>query len=284
MFMENEQRRKELAHFLRTRRERLSPEFFHLPEGAKRRRTPGLRREELASLAGVSLTWYTKLEQAQDIQASVQVLESLAQALKLTAEERTHLFVLAREQFPLPWQRHTVSISEDLQGMIDALNPYPSFVVNERWDVVGWNRAAALVFFDYERLSQWERNLVWIMFTQPEQRSLYADWTCWAQQTLALFRATSVRSEDTSWFCERRDQLMQISPEFRDWWQWHDIRETQTSHKELHHPVVDTLMLRSTSLLASNDPNLKIFIYTPLPHTGTEQKLHQLMSLVANEF
>src|SRR5260221_7250325 len=122
MLMNDDPRRAELAHFLRTRRERLSPSLFQLPTGATRRRTPGLRREELAQIAGISPTWYTKLEQGQEIQVSVQVLESLVRVLQLTPDERTHLYVLAREQLPMPTQRHTSSISEDLQGLLDALH------------------------------------------------------------------------------------------------------------------------------------------------------------------
>ncbi len=125
--MKDEQRRAELAHFLRTRRERLSPAQFALPAGTKRRRTPGLRREELAQVAGIGLTWYTKLEQGQEIQVSAQVLESLARVLQLTPDERTHLYVLAREQLPLPTQRHTPRISEDLQCLLDALDRHRGF-------------------------------------------------------------------------------------------------------------------------------------------------------------
>src|SRR5579884_3801624 len=119
MSMNDEQRRTELAHFLRSRRERLSPTQFQLPMGAKLRRTPGLRREELAQVAGISPSWYMKLEQGQEIRVSAQVLESLAQTLQLTPSEREHLYVLAREQLPLPMKNHTPHISEDLQATLD---------------------------------------------------------------------------------------------------------------------------------------------------------------------
>ncbi|QBD76005.1 XRE family transcriptional regulator [Ktedonosporobacter rubrisoli] len=276
--MKDEQRRAELAHFLRTRRERLSPAMFHLPYGAKHRRTPGLRREELAQVAGISPTWYMKLEQGQAIQVSAQVLESLAQSLQLTPGERNHLYLLAREQLPLPMQRHTPQISEELQGVLDALTPYPAFVVNERWDVVGWNLAASQVFADFAAFSDWERNLVWIMFTQPDQRALYVDWECWAQHILALFRASGGREADEDWFIERRDRLMQASSEFREWWQWHEVGDAHTGNKELNHPLVGPLVLRATTLLVADDPNLKLFVYTPLPQADTAQKLVWLVS------
>jgi len=275
--MNDEQRRVELAHFLRTRRERLKPSQFHLPTGAKRRRTPGLRREELALVAGVSPSWYMKLEQGQEIQVSAQVLESLAQALQLTPGEREHLYVLGREQLPLPMKNHTSQISQDQREMLDALNPYPAMMLNERWDVLGWNRAASQVFADFGAFSDWERNFMWIMFTHPDQRTLFVHWEYWAQQTLALFRANCGRSAGEPWFIERRDRLVQVSREFREWWPRHDIAEAQIVHKEIRHPLVGLLMLRTTPLLIADDPNLKLFIFTPL-QADTAQKLAWLAS------
>lgn len=276
--MHDEQRRSELAHFLRTRRERLKPSQFHLPQGAKRRRTPGLRREELAQIAGVSPTWYMKLEQGQEIRASAQVLESLSQALQLNPDERTYLYLLARQQLPLPPQQPSSGISEDLLAMLDALGSHPAFVINERWDVLGWNKAAAQVFTDYGTYSDWERNAVWIMFTQPDQRTLYVEWECWARQTLSLFRASGARAGGEPWFSERRDRLIQASAEFREWWQQHEVSEVHTAEKELNHPVVGSLMLRSTMLTVTTDPNLKLVVYMPLPQMDTAQKLAWLIS------
>ncbi|GHO61489.1 hypothetical protein KSC_003810 [Ktedonobacter sp. SOSP1-52] len=144
-------------------RERLLPAQFHLPVGGRRRRTPGLRREELAHLAGIGLTWYVKLEQGQDIQVSAQVLESLACTLQLTPDERNYLFLPAREQFPLPLHTPLPNISVELQNVLDALLPNPAFVTNERLDILGWNRSASRVFADYASLPAWERNLVWLI-------------------------------------------------------------------------------------------------------------------------
>lgn len=276
--MNDEKRRLELADFLRTRRESLSPSQFQLPEGTKRRRTPGLRREEMAQVAGMSLTWYTKLEQGQEIQVSTQVLEGLSQALRLTVSERAHLYVLAREELPLPFHYHTQKISADLQATLDALNPLPAFIANERWDIIGWNQIASLVFTDYAALSDWERNVVWIMFTHSEQRVLYEEWECWARYTMALFRASSAHNTNASWFLERRDRLMQASPEFRAWWQRHEVEEAYIGHKELNHPLVGTLALQSTTFLVGSDPHLKMLLYTPLVQADTAQKLAWLLS------
>jgi transcriptional regulator with XRE-family HTH domain len=274
--MNNEPSRVELAHFLRTRRERLSPSQFHLPKGAKRRRTPGLRREELAQIAGISPTWYMKLEQGQEIQVSAQVLESLVRAFQLTTAERTHLYLLARQELPLFVQSHTRQINPDLQRMLNVLNPHPALVLNERWDIVGWNQTASQVFVDYSTLSDWERNLVWIMFTQPDQRILFAYWECWAQRILALFRACGGYGAGESWFIERRDRLMQASPEFHTWWKMHEVGEAHMEQTSINHPRVGSLKLQLTALRVVDNPNLQIFVYTPLPQVDTSQKLVML--------
>ncbi|GHP01123.1 transcriptional regulator [Reticulibacter mediterranei] len=271
--MYEDQRRNELAQFLRTRRERLLPSQVHLPERG-RRRTPGLRREELANLAGVGLTWYTKLEQGQAIQVSSQVLESLAQALQLSPDERRHLFVLAREHLPLLKHTYVRQISPDLQCILDALLPNPAVIMNERWDIVGWNRNAAQVFVDYGQLSDWERNHVWLIFTHPALRTLYTNWESTARRALSLFRASAGHNgAGEPWFIERRDRLMETSSEFRAWWNLHEVSEGYSGRKELNHPLVGLLILKSTPLLVADNPNLRIFVYMALPEANSEQKL-----------
>ncbi|GCE14587.1 helix-turn-helix transcriptional regulator [Tengunoibacter tsumagoiensis] len=271
--MNDEQRRSELAHFLRSRRERLKPSQFSLPEGAKQRRTPGLRREELAQVAGISPIWYTKLEQGRPIQVSAQVLESLVRTLQLNDQEREYLYVLAREHLPLPAQHHTSSLNAQQQGMLDALNPHPAMILNERWDIVGWNQSAAQVFTDYHTLPAWERNVLWMMFTRPEQRTLYAHWEELGKQILANFRASSGSSTGDPWWILRRDRLMQVSPEFRQWWSQHDIGTMNVERKELNHPRAGLLVLQPTTLVLADDPNLKLFLYTPLAQADTARKL-----------
>jgi transcriptional regulator with XRE-family HTH domain len=275
--MDENQRRSELAHFLRTRRERLSPAQFGLSEGNGRRRTPGLRREELALVTGIGLTWYTKLEQGQAIQVSAQVLESLARTLQLSPDECRHLFVLAREHLPLPKQTYVEQISPDLQHILDALLPNPALIVNERWDIIGWNLGAAHVFIDYGSLSDWERNHVWLIFMHPALRMLYNRWEITARRALSLFRASAGHNGTSEpWFIERRDRLMEASPEFRTWWKLHEVSEGYSGRKELNHPLVGSLILQSTTLLIANDPNLKMFVYTALPEADAAQKLTRL--------
>ncbi|UUZ82500.1 helix-turn-helix transcriptional regulator [Paenibacillus sp. P26] len=275
--MNDDVRRRELGQFLRTRRERLTPAMFEPPVGAKRRRTPGLRREELSQLAGISPTWYTKLEQGQEIQVSAQVLESLARVLQLTPDERKHLYVLAREQLPLPASSHPSRMGPELQQMLDALQPNPAFVLNERWDILGWNLAASRVFTDFGKLSDWERNFVWIMFAEPDQRTLYMHWEYWARKTIAMFRTSGGREAGEPWFNERRDRLMEASPEFRDWWEEHEVSEPHRGHKEFCHPAAGTLHFQSTAPLVGDDPSLRLFLYTPPPKDHTLQKLLELI-------
>ncbi len=279
--MNSEQRRGELAHFLRSRREHLSPSQYDLLEGTKRRRTPGLRREELAQLAGVSPVWYTKLEQGQDIQVSAQVLEGIAHVLQLTSQERNYLHVLARGQFPLNIHAPTASVGEDVQALLTALNPHPALVVNERMDVVGWNVAASQTFIDYANLSDWERNTLWMVFTRPAGYTPYDNWDYWAQRSAALFRASGGLYGEDSWFAERRDRLMQVSSEFRKWWPRHDVEDSLVGYKEFHHPRVGILHLRSTTLMVAAHPNLKMFIYTPVDGMKTTEKLAWLVQTAA---
>jgi transcriptional regulator with XRE-family HTH domain len=278
--MDEDPRRRELAQFLRTRRERLSPSQVQLPAGGGRRRAPGLRREELAQLANVGLTWYTKLEQGQAIQVSAQVLESLAQALRLSADERRHLFVLAREQLPLPEHTYVQQISPDLKHLLEALMPNPTVLVNERWDIIGWNRVAPRVFVDYGALSEWERNYVWLMFMHPAMCRLFCSWQDAARRALGLFRASGGHNGvGEPWFIERRDRLMEASPEFRAWWHLHEVSEGYSGRKELHHPLVGSLVLQSTILIVADDPNLRLFVNTALPEADSVQKLAQLARL-----
>lgn len=281
--MNSEQRRMELAHFLRVRREQRSPSQYSLPDGAKRRRTPGLRREELALLAGVSPVWYTKLEQGQDIQVSTQVIEGIAHVLQLTPQERNYLHVLARGSFLPATHASSASVSEDVQELLTALNPHPALVVNERMDVVGWNMAASQTFVDYASLSEWERNTLWMVFTRPPGYTPYDNWDYWAQRSAALFRTSGGLYGEDAWFAERRDHLMQVSSEFRKWWPRHDIADALVGSKEFHHPRVGTLHLRSTTLQVAAHPNLKMFIYTPVDGMKTTEKLAWLVQAAAEK-
>ncbi len=270
-------RRQELAQFLRTRRERLSPEEVGLSAGS-RRRTPGLRREELSQLAGMGVTWYTRLEQGQDIIVSPQVLESLARVFDLNAAERNHLFVLAREQVPADPYPLTSMISPQLQSILDSIN-VPAYVINPRWDIVGWNKAMGRVFSDFEATSRHERNIPRSLFTNPLMRTLLRDWEKEARGILALFRASSDRYVREPWFKALVAELQQTSSEFREWWPQHDIQSTYTGKKELNHPMVGWLILQTSTFQVVDAPDLQMVIFTAA-EAETARKLVQLTESV----
>ena len=270
--MDDQERRRQLAHFLRTRRERLSPEQVGLPPGP-RRRTPGLRREELALLAGMGATWYTRLEQGRDIRVSAQVLESLARVLHLDPEERNHLFILAHEHLPADPSLLTAGISPSLQYILDTLGICPAYIMGPNWDLLGWNQATRRVFADFNALSARERNVLWFLFTNPQARALLVDWPGDAQRALALFRASTGRSVGERWFTTLVTDLKQISPEFREWWPRHDVQRVHTGKQELNHPMVGRLVFQLTTLQVIDQPDARLIVYTPLPEGGTEQKL-----------
>lgn len=273
--MNDQERRKELAQFLRTRRERLSPEQVGLPPST-RRRTPGLRREELALLAGIGATWYTRLEQGRAITVSAQVLESLARVLRLDADERNHLFILAREHLPADPYPLTALVSPALQRILDRMGHYPAYVVGPRWDIVAWNQATCRVCADFATMPPRERNILWFLFTNPLQRVRLVDWEREARGTLALFRASTERYVGEPWFTSLVADLKQVSPEFRDWWPRHDVQGVHSGKKELNHPLVGRLVVQATTFQVVDAPDLRMIVYTPVPETETANKLAQL--------
>ncbi len=271
------QRRTELAHFLRNRREHLSPVQLGLPT-AGRRRTPGLRREELAAVAGVGTSWYTWLEQGRAITVSPQVLESLARALHLDAEERTHLFILARGEIPARTTVPTEMVDQALQQMLDALGIYPAYVVNAHWNVVAWNEVACRVFLNFAALAGRERNLLWLLFTHPTLRRLYVDWEGVARRVLALFRVSTAQVVGEQWFLELIEGLCEASPEFQIWWPQHDIAGSPRDAKALHHPLVGELVLHPNLFQVAHAPGCWMLVYTPAMQTETFVRLQQLLS------
>lgn len=261
--MNKNKRRQELAHFLRTRRERLSPEVVGVALDT-RRRTPGLRREELALLAGIGVSWYTRLEQGQDIVVSAQILERLAQVFDLNAAERHHLFVLAREQVPTESYPLTCTISQELQGVLDSMAT-PAYIFNARWDIVGWNRAIDYIFPGFESLSAPERNILRVMFGNPVYRTLYyddEDYEQMAYKTVALFRAWTDRYVKELWFKDLIAELQQMSSAFREWWAEHDIRATCTEPTELKHPSLGRMVYHRSIFQVVDAPDLQMLVCT----------------------
>ncbi len=270
-------RLQELADFLRTRRARLTPEYVGLPRG-RRRRSPGLRRAEVAQLAGVSVDWYTWLEQGRPITASVEVLESLVKALRLDPDERVHLFFLARQQPPPQHASDVMSVSLTLQHFLDQQRLSPSLVTDARWNVVAWNDAACVVFGDFEQMTSRERNNVWRLFAVPSYRQLFVDWEGHARRVLAQFRASSSRFLGDPQMMDLIDDLMLSSPKFRAWWPDHEVITTPEEHKALHHPSVGILLFDRLTFQVFETPDLKVTIYTSPENTETSRKLSQLLS------
>jgi transcriptional regulator with XRE-family HTH domain len=185
-------RRAELADFLRTRREALQPAQVGLP-GDGRRRTPGLRREEVGQLAGVGATWYTWLEQGRDVRASLDVLEALAEALRLTPAERSHLILLGRGEEAPVRSAPQEKLSPTLERLVQNLTDSPACIMGRRWDYLAWNRAFVVSFGDPADLPPGRRNALWASFMDPARRKLLMDWEKGARNAVARFRADSAR-------------------------------------------------------------------------------------------
>ncbi len=274
--MDESERRQVLSDFLRQRRARLTPADVGLPPGL-RRRTPGLRREEVAQLANIGTSWYVWLEQGRDVHPSAQVLESLAQALRLTVNERRHLFLLAGQALPLPAPLEE-SVSPALQRMLDDLNPTPAYVQGRRLDYLAWNTAASALFDVSAADGPHARNAVWRLFNNPDMRAR-PWWEYYARGILAEFRAASARYPGDRWFEELIEDLKAVSPEFCRMWPHHDARSTLEGHKVMEHVALGHLEFEELTLQVLNNPDMRIVIYTPL--ADTRAKVQQLTDMLA---
>jgi len=273
---QREYRLEELGDFLRTRRARLAPEDVGLPRGA-RRKTPGLRRGEVAQLVGVSVDWYTWLEQGRPINPSTQVLERLVLVLRLDANERNHLFLLAQQPPPPPLPLETESVSPALRHFLDQFGPRPAFISGRRWDVLARNDAACAVFGDDSQRTGRERNTIWNVFTDPLSRQFIVNWEEDARYLLAQFRNSCARYPDDPQLAELLHDLMLASPEFRAWWPDHEVQSGQEGRKTLNHPQVGHLMFERLTFQVLDTPDLKVIVYTPLEEADTPRKLKQLL-------
>lgn len=253
-----------LGSFLRARRERLLPEAVGLPGGG-RRRTAGLRREELSTLANVGVSWYTALEQGRDVIPSVGVLHSLANVLRLTIDERVHLFALAGHQLGVkPVDVDEEIIDPSLHQILQALEPNPAYILNLPWNYVAWNATADLVFSITEPHGEHPRNLVWQLFTNPAKRHFYIHWEAVAQNVAAEFRAETEKVECSFWSCQFAEDLKEASPDFRRIWHQHKVQSTIIRRKELCHPVAGHLSFDHTPFQLAAHPSLKMIVYTPV--------------------
>jgi len=264
-------RRRELAGFLRSRRERIAPEQVGLPP-ASRRRTPGLRREEVATLAGVGVTWYTWLEQGRDINASPQVLEAVARTLLLDPHERDHLFRLA----DMPdgnGHSDNNSVPPTAQLLLDQLQPYPACVRNARYDILAWNRPFDQLMGPLADLPFQERNSLWRMFTSPECRAATLDWEEGTRRMVGEYRAAMAEHvAEPAWKC-LVSRLTTASPEFAELWERHEVAQPENLTKRYLHPEVGLLRLNYTHLWLGQRLGTRMTTYTPADEQTRERLL-----------
>ena len=273
--MSESERRQALADFLRKRRACISPIDVGLPPGV-RRRTPGLRREEVAVLANIGTSWYVWLEQGRDVRPSAQVLESLTQALKLTPNERRHLFSLAGQPLPPHALPAEEPVSPVLQRVLNDLDPAPAYVMGRRMDYLAWNKAADVLFSISTAPTPHGRNLIWRLFTRPEMRER-PDWERMVRSILAEFRTANARYPGDRLFEVLIEDLKRVSPEFCRWWPHHDASSSLDGHKSIEHPTLGHLEFEHTTLQVPSDPDIRVMIYTP--DAATRTKLHCLLEV-----
>ena len=270
-------RRRELGAFLRSRRARLGPAEVGLPQGL-RRRTPGLRREEVSLIAGVGVTWYTWLEQGREVHPSAELLAALARALRLDPAETRHLHLLAGRPAPLPAPAPGERVPEPLIRLLASLDGQPAYVMGRRWDILAWNPAAVALFGDYAALSGDARNVMHLVFADPRHRALLTEWEDVARAALAQFRADSARYLGDPAFDRLVRHLTRVSPEFRAWWPERDVARRLSGIKRIHHPAVGAMAFEHTALALDDGSDMRLVLFTPLTSDGTADALARLLA------
>ncbi len=257
----SDQSRSEFGDFLRSRREKLTPKAVGLANG-QRRRTPGLRRQEVAELAGIGIDWYVRLEQGRAISPSVMTINALTRALRLSKVEHAHLRALSRNVDRRAFARERVS--DALRRLVESLNQ-PAYVTGRRWDVLAWNASAADIFTDFGRLAEADRNILIYMLIDPDARHLFgATWADEAKRVVAQFRTTHDLWAGDPAFLDLLERLRQGCAEFTTWWETHDIRNSGAGRKLLNHPQRGQLAFEYATFQVNDDPALKLAIYTPV--------------------
>ncbi|MGO0060606.1 helix-turn-helix transcriptional regulator [Brevibacillus fluminis] len=278
--MNHHTRRQELSVFLKTQRAKILPQSVGLAPGT-RRRTPGLRREEVAQLAGVSLTWYTWLEQGRDIQASKSVLDAIATALQLTIDERKYLHALASEGGAgaglVGKQEEEPQISPALQRILQELRFCPTIITDRRCQIVGWNQAAAHVFLDFQTVPVDERNLIRLVFSRKELRRLAVNWEHFVKGFLSIFRAYYGQYLEDEWYDLFLGEMKEEYPEFDRLWEQSRVSTAPEVLIEFRHSRGGKMLFELTSLQVQGSADLRLSVYTPAAETSTETKLRQLM-------
>ncbi|MBZ9658310.1 helix-turn-helix transcriptional regulator [Mesorhizobium sp. ESP-6-4] len=265
-----------LGTFLRDRRMRLDPAAFGFATG--RRRTQGLRREEVAQRANISPTWYTWLEQGRGGAPSADVLNRIATGLMLTEPEREHLFMLGLGRPPEVRYKSVDSVTPRLQRVLDALDPSPAIIKTATWDVVAWNRAAAAMLTDYSKLPREQRNILRLMFGNPRVRHAQDDWQSVARFVVGSFRADAVRAGAGAEVAELVEELSRVSPEFAALWRDNDVVAAHGEGvKRLRHPEIGLIELEFSVFAVDGRPELGMIVYNPVKQSDAER----IRSLIA---
>ena len=265
-----------LGTYLRDRRAKLDPAAFGF--APRRRRTPGLRREEVAQRANISPTWYTWLEQGRGGAPSANVLDRIARALMLTDVEREHLFLLGLGRSPDVRYRKDEGVTPRLQRVLDALEPCPALIRTAIWNVVAWNRAATVMFTDYGALPPERRNILHFIFLDPKGRAAQYDWDSVARFVVGAFRVDAARAGAAAEVQPLVDELCRLSPEFKAMWQDNDVRTHGEVVKHIRHAVLGTLAFEYSAFAVDGRPDLSMVVYNP----ATPGDMEKIKSLCAN--
>jgi transcriptional regulator with XRE-family HTH domain len=258
-----------LGTYLKDRRTRLDPAAFGY--AATRRRTTGLRREEVAQRANISATWYTWLEQGRGGAPSADVLNRISGALMLTDVEREHLFLLGLGRPPEVRYKSTQGVSPRLQRLLDGLEFSPAIIKTATWDIVAWNRAAAVVLTDYGALPADQRNILRMMFGNPHVRAAQHDWDAVARFVVGAFRADAARAGATSEVGQLVEELCRMSPEFEALWRQNDVGVHGEGVKRLRHPTLGLLELEYSAFAVDGRPDLGMIVYNPISSADAER-------------
>jgi transcriptional regulator with XRE-family HTH domain len=256
-----QRRRAELGQFLKARRARLSPGDFGMPQGS-RRRTPGLRREEVALLAGVGVTWYTWLEQGRQINASTQVLDAVARTLRLDRVEREHLYRLA-EATPLHTECERSVVPETIREIVHSLEPLPATLINSRFDILMSNAASEELFWDWHTMPCIHKNNLWCVVTEPSARGKFPEYDDQVRYMVARLRAAyGSHIGDRDWEEDIR-RLASLSREFAELWERHEVAEPEPRVTTYLHPAAGQLNFAVSELNVPDLPEARILVYTP---------------------
>jgi transcriptional regulator with XRE-family HTH domain len=266
--------RRELGVFLRSRRERIRPDDVGFAPGG-RRRTPGLRREEVALLAGVGVTWYTWLEQGRDINVSAQVLDAIATALRFDRQERNHLYRLAGLRFG-PTQSVCSALPSSVQKMLDAVTPYPAVVLNERYDILAFNDAYCRVVLDLNQVPVDQRNMLWVSFVSNAWKCSFVDGETTKHHMVAAFRSASAEHLGDALWQDLIQGLLSNSPSFAELWERYDVAAPSTRTKMLEVDGFGLLQIEPINLWLSQLGPLRATVYTA-SDDETELKLRQIV-------